>query len=131
MKTTFTERFFEAWENLDEYQQLSVYNEYAYACGYEPIISMDEFDGVMRGYEPMQVALCMHFGNFNPTHKWFRFDGYANLESEYFLNEWLDDATIGDLATWYEDNRSAMVCACDDMLEIYDKDEDEDEDEER
>lgn len=53
------------------------------------LYDMDMFDDIMNGFEPMDIALKSHFGNFNPNDEFFRFDGYANLESlsEYELED--------------------------------------------
>ena len=42
---------------------------------------MDEFDGLMTNYSPMQTAQMIYFGEFNPNDDFFRFNGYGNLES--------------------------------------------------
>ena len=54
---------------------------------------MEMFDEIMSGFEPMEIALRIFFGDFNPNDDFFRFNGYANLESlsEYDLeNELID-----------------------------------------
>ena len=55
--------------------------------------SMDEFDEIMNGFEPLEIANRIYFGDFNPNHEYFRFNGYANLESldEYDLEEEIKD----------------------------------------
>lgn len=45
------------------------------------IFEMDMFDEIMNGFEPMEIALKTYFGDFNPNDEYFRFNGYANLES--------------------------------------------------
>lgn len=60
---------------------------------------MDYLDEFLDGYTPTQIALMIHFGDFNPTHEYFRFNGYGNLESCYGV-DWdkeLDEAR-GDIA---------------------------------
>lgn len=42
---------------------------------------MNDFDDVMSRYTPTEIAMKCHFGDFNPTHDFFIFNGYANLES--------------------------------------------------
>ena len=63
---------------------------------WEDMVYLDEF---LEGYTPTQIALMIHFGDFNPNHEYFRFDGYGNLESCYGV-DWdkqLDEAR-GDIA---------------------------------
>lgn len=57
---------------------------------------LDEF---LDGYTPTQIALMIHFGDFNPNHEYFRFNAYRNLESCYG-DDWdkqLDESR-GDIA---------------------------------
>ena len=53
------------------------------------VYDMEEFNFVMEGYEPSELANRIFYGDFNPNHSFFRFDAYANLESldEYDLHE--------------------------------------------
>lgn len=53
------------------------------------VFSMYEFDDILEGYNPSGVAQKIFYGNFNPNDEYFRFNGYANLESlnEYDLEE--------------------------------------------
>lgn len=119
---TFNERFIDAFNELSESEQVCIFNEYAYRIGEEPIEDMDCFDDLMYGWKPLDIALRVHFGDFNPNHTYFRFDGYGNLESTEFVNWWLEDY-VDDLADWYEDNQDVLTSVCPD-IEI---DEDEDE----
>lgn len=57
------------------------------------LFEMDMFDDIMSGFEPMEIALKAFFGDFNPNDDYFRFNGYANLESLSYYdleNELLD-----------------------------------------
>ena len=78
-------------ENLLEMvQEINAYNG---SMENLELYEMDSFDEIMNGFEPMDIALKIHFGEFNPNDEYFRFNGYANLESltEYDLeNELLD-----------------------------------------
>lgn len=42
---------------------------------------MESFDEFMSNYTPSEIAMMIHFGEFNPNDDYFRFDGYGNLES--------------------------------------------------
>ena len=63
-----------AWDNSMEYLQ---------------VYDMDSFDEIMVGFSPFEITNKMFYGNFDPNHDFFRFDGYANLESlgEYDLRD--------------------------------------------
>ena len=49
------------------------------------LYNMDDFDEMMEGYTPTELAERIFFGDFNPNGDYFFFNGYANLESIY---EW-------------------------------------------
>ena len=106
---TFEERFFEMAENLSDSELVQLYNEYAYNVGHEWISSIDEFNEVMRDFEPLDIVMKMRFGSFNPNHNYWTFDGYANLESIENIREYLDDYYLADLCDWYEQNESTLV----------------------
>lgn len=52
------------------------------------IYFMEEFDEIMEGKNPWEIARSCFFGDFNPTHAYFWFNAYENLES----NDWIDGA---------------------------------------
>lgn len=60
---------------------------------YLQVFNMEDFDEIMEGYEPLEIANRIYFGDFNPNHEYFRFNGYANLESlnEYDLEDEIKD----------------------------------------
>ena len=60
---------------------------------------MEEFDLVLEGYTPSEVANRIFYGDFNPNDEYFRFNAYANLES---ANEW-------DIEEEYRDNISEIA----------------------
>lgn len=67
---------------------------------------MDEFDGLMSDYNPMQIAQMIWFGEFNPNDDFFRFNAYANLESADWRDveveaEDLKDDIIDHLVNYY------------------------------
>ena len=49
------------------------------------LYNMDDFDEMMEGYTPTELAQRIFFGDFNPNDDYFYFNSYANLES---INEW-------------------------------------------
>ena len=49
------------------------------------LYNMDDFDEIMEGYTPTELAQRIFFGDFNINDDYFFFNGYANLES---INEW-------------------------------------------
>lgn len=66
---------------------VNIWNRYCDSAGYQDdmIYRMSELNELLEGYKPMEVAEMIHFGNFNPMHEYFYFDGYGNLGSFEFL----------------------------------------------
>lgn len=129
---TFYERFAEYFAEQGNAEQVSIYNEYAYNNGYEPVNYMEEFDEMCAGFTPYDLVLKVRHGDFNPYHSYFTFDGYANLESIENVAEWLEDY-VDDMADYFERNYRALAdvigtCEAGALYEVEDEDE-EDEDE--
>lgn len=126
---TFEQRFADVFSELGDFEQMQIFNEWAYRIGDEPICQMEEFDDLFNDWKPSDIAMRMFYGDFNPNHDYFRFDGYGNLESANHLNEWLDDYIISDLADWYEEHEDVLTCVCSEMEEIFEEEEEEKEEE--
>lgn len=56
---------------------------------------MEFLDEQLEHFEPIQILNKMHFGEFNPTHDYFKFDAYMNLES---VSDWEYERIIEDEA---------------------------------
>lgn len=89
----------ETMELTDMVQEMNGHNE-----SYEhlDVFGMEIFNDIMGGYDPEQIALKVHFGDFNPTHEYFRFDGYENLESlsEYEYESRHEDEGADIVSDW-------------------------------
>ena len=53
------------------------------------LYNMCDFDVMMEGYTPTELAQRIFFGDFNPNDDFFYFNSYANLESihEYEMSD--------------------------------------------
>tara|TARA_S200002703_G_C3704070_1_gene216258 strand:+ start:378 stop:752 length:375 start_codon:yes stop_codon:yes gene_type:complete len=60
------------------------------------IYEMCQFDEMMDHWRPMDIAFRVHFGNFNPHHDFFKFNGYANFESSNYLSDFIDLEELAD-----------------------------------
>lgn len=72
----------------------------------DEIYPMDDFDEILQGKTPWEVAKMCFFGNFAPGHRYFWFDGYGNIETGSFarFQEWSDDEPFfTDLPIFPED----------------------------
>lgn len=93
-------------DNLSDDELITEYNEY---CEYNNdmdsvVYSMDEFDEVMKNLTPIELAINVVYGEFNPSDDWFTFDGRGNLQSlknsnifDFFVEN-VDDDYIIELA---------------------------------
>lgn len=59
------------------------------------IYTMDEFNGIMYGKSPWQVADTLS-NDFNSRHDYFRFDGYGCIESSNSVYDWIDLDDMAD-----------------------------------
>lgn len=101
------ERIKEIIEKMSNGDKLSLWNEY---CGLnnlddDYICYMEDFDEIMEGKEPWEVARCCYFGDFNPTHEYFWFNAYGNLESTDYLGDVID---IDEIVDYIIDNEETF-----------------------
>lgn len=77
------------------------YNEYLAENGDETFFSSDEFDDVLDGYTPTEIARMTFYGYFRYADDYFRFNGYANLDSfqGYEIVEEMSENK--DFLVWY------------------------------
>lgn len=97
-------------ENLNAGDLISIWNEYRRVHHYDgDIYYMEEFDWVCEHLTPTDLAHRIFYGKFNPNNIYFMFNGYANLESSDYVDDFID---VDDLAQFIYDN--------DDDLDDYD-----------
>lgn len=100
------------------------YNEYLRESGYESYEPMDDFNWIMESESPMDIALKIHCGDFNPNDDYFSFNGYGNLVS---CSKWMLVKEISEdkdfLKNWYywnevdEDEMNEVIEECNKLLE--------------
>lgn len=123
-KTSRYERLCDTLHNMSAEELVLVHNEYCEAAGYmdDWIYSMDEFDDIMSGQSPWEIARCAYYsGKFCPAHNWFWFNGYGNLESDDFAP---DIISIPDIARFVD--RTENTLDSDELYCIVHDDEDDD-----
>ena len=77
-------------ELLEMVQEVNSYNG---SLEYLEFYDMDSFNELMHGLDPIDIAMKISFGEFNPNDDYFTFNGYANLVSLSYYdlkNELLD-----------------------------------------
>ena len=72
---------------------------------------------------PSEIALKCFYGDFNPNHDFWTFNGYKNLKSSDYLDELI---SIDDLADYIYSNEDTFDN--DDLQEYFDELEDGEED---
>ncbi len=73
------------------------------------IYSMEEFDEIMNGMTPWEVARACFYGHeFCPAHDYFRFNGYANLESFDYAPGGNSGIYIEDIAEFIDREENAL-----------------------
>ena len=85
-------------ENMSESQLYTNCNEYFDKTGYfdDRIYDMEEFDEMMSGVSPWNIATKIFYGDFRPNDNYFKFDGYANLQSFDYISDEVDLEEIAD-----------------------------------
>lgn len=90
-------------EDLNDIDILYIWREYTNKNGYydDEIYSSDEFDDIMGNISPTDLAYKIFYGDFNPNHNYWCFNGYANLKSSDYLDDLI---SFYDLAEYICDN---------------------------
>lgn len=80
--------------------ELDNYNGY---LGDDRYYNMEDFDELMTGREPWEIARSVYYGDFRPCDSYFGFNGYGNLTSCDFLDysDKLDDYLITEIIDNY------------------------------
>ena len=121
-----TEMIKDLLENMSESQLYIIVNEYFDKTNYydDRIYDMDEFDEIMSGMSPSDIATKIFYGDFRPNDNYFRFDGYANLESFDYIS---DEVDLEEVADYIVDNDEDFDNG--DIREILDEEDEEEGDE--
>jgi len=61
----------------------------------------EEFLNEIWNPKPSEALRAAHFGDYNWSHEYVKFDGYGNLESSNDLMELIDDTQIEDCVNQY------------------------------
>ena len=131
-------------ENLSKGELVELMRHMSFYDGsFEDVLyyDMDEFDELLDGYTPMEIARMIWFGEFNPNDEYFRFNAYGNLESADWRDveveaEDLKDEIIDHLVNYYSGDTpwaelDHIVDADDDALFNDDLEEVDEEEEDR
>lgn len=98
--------------------------------GDNAIYPMDDFDDVLDGFEPWEIARAAYYGEFCPTNDYFRLNVYGNLESTNnpYNEGWVD---LDELARYAVDNDEDFgTSEIRELLDQWEAKEENDEEEE-
>lgn len=98
-------------EAMDDGDNVALWNESCYECGYgdDEICDMQDFDELMSDETPSKIASRIFYGGwFNPNHEYFAFDGYANLVSFDYPDAQKSPFCIDDLVDRIVRNENAF-----------------------
>ena len=94
-------------EDMDDSDAVALHNEWCYETNNydDEIIEMERFDEICEGMTPSDIANHIFYGDFNPNHDYFHFNGYGNFESTDYPTDWIYP---GDIAREVVDRECAF-----------------------
>lgn len=83
-------------EDMDDSDAVALHNEYCYKTNDydDEIIEMERFDEICEGMTPSDIARSIFYGDFNPNHDYFHYNGYGNFESTDCPTDWIYPSDI-------------------------------------
>ena len=117
-------------EDMDDSDAVALHNEYCYETNNydDEIIEMERFDEICEGMTPIEIANHIFYGDFNPNHEYFHYDGYGNFESTNYPTDWIYP---GDIAREVVDREESFGNdEIQEEIDSWSEDEDEDSEEE-
>lgn len=117
-------------EDMDDSDAVALHNEYCYETNDydDEIIEMEIFDEICEGMTPSDIANHIVYGDFNPNHDYFHFNGYGNFESTDCPTDWIYP---GDIAREVVDRECAFGNnEIQEEIDSWSEDDDENDDEE-
>ena len=77
--------------------RVMLWNNYCDEAGYydDEVYVMDELDDILVDMKPWDAIRAAFYGDFNPNHSFWKFNGYGNLVSADYIDEFADfDAVV-------------------------------------
>ena len=114
-------------EDMDTSDAVALHNEYCYKTkGFDDeIIEMERFDEICEDMTPSDIARSITYGDFNPNHDYFHFNGYGNFESTGDPTDWIYP---GDIAREVVDRGCSFENdEIQEEIDSWNEDEDEEE----
>lgn len=90
---------------------------------------IDSFDELHSHMKPWEIARACFFGDFNPTHRYWKYDGYGNFESTDYLD--FDETNIDEIIEAIDNiSYSYLPSEIQEILDENEEGEDKDSEEE-
>lgn len=124
------EKIKNALDEMGTAEIIAIHNAYCDASNNmdDYIYDMGEFDEIMGNMTAWEVARACYYGHeFCPAHDYFRFNGYANLESFDFAPGGNSGVYTSDIAEFIDREENALDN--DEIQEILDEYEEGENDE--
>ena len=90
----------------DPEEFIYIYNSYKESINaYDDLIyNIDDLNELLCNMSPYDILCRGFFGDFNPNHAWFLFDGYGNLQSFQYVDFYFedDDFLLDEIQEWYQ-----------------------------
>ena len=113
-------------ENMEEVQGIvAELNSWDGSLEHLDFLDMEELDTYLEGLTPTEILNKMYYGDFNPNHEYFQFNGYENLVSfndwdvEEYFKTYIDDIVEALIENY------THIYIPDELLEILEFGEDE------
>jgi hypothetical protein len=119
------ERIKEIIEKMSTEDKVALWNEYCDSTNRTDdwVYSMEEFDEIMSGRKPWDIVRTCYYGDLNPTHEYFWFNGYANLESDDWIDGEKSPFDIDELVYYIVENEEDF--GNDEIAEVLEGEEEE------
>lgn len=88
----------------DDSSLLQAYSEYAANNNYDSVYDNDDDSINMMFADSYDALRAAFYGDYNPSHAYFTFNGYGNLQSFEYLDSDNSPIDIEELAQWIVDN---------------------------
>ena len=121
------ERIKEIIEEMSTEDKIALWNEYCDSANRTDdwIYSMEEFDEQCSGMTPTEIAQSILYGDFRINDNYFWFNGYANLESDNWIEGEKSPFYIDELVDYIVENEEDF--GNDDIAEVLEGEEEEEE----
>lgn len=113
-------------KNSDDDDLFDIHNRYQDEANWDNYIyPMDDFDDLMSSLTPSELSYRIFYGEFNPNHNYFWFNGYGNLCSSDYASDF-PYLCESEIAVWcVEHDEDFGIHEIREVLDEYNEDEED------